>query len=96
MGEMAHTLIELGLGLLVSVVGWLVNRSIRHMDESVKGVALSVGELRKEVGGQGDRLARLEERTEGRHQNSNRLLEEHGNRLARLEDRPSGQRRGLR
>jgi hypothetical protein len=74
---------------VVAVVGYLLRRSISQIDDSVKAVGAKVE-------GHGDRLTRIEEKSEGRHVNTMRLMEEHGSRIARLEDRPSGQRKGLR
>lgn len=69
-----------GAGGVGGLVGWFARQAFKDMRDALAKLTASVeGSL--------DRLARLEERSEGRHTNTMRLLDEHGRRIAQLEER---------
>jgi hypothetical protein len=68
-----------GSAALVSLVGWFARNAFAAVQKTLE-------RIESEVKGQGERLGRVEERAQGRHENTMRLLDEHGRRIGALED----------
>lgn len=69
-----------GAGALVSLMGWFARQAFSDVKKALE-------RIEAEVKGQGEKLGRVEERAQGRHENTMRLLDEHGRRIGALEER---------